>query len=97
MSTDHLTPEQLERLAHRRAGAKLSWYIHAFVYLCVNAFLISLSLWQGRHWAMFPLLGWGLGLALHGFVVFVLGPGNAVRERLIANERAKLERRQNAW
>ena len=28
-----------ERLAHKRAKAKLGWYIHATVYLLVNLFL----------------------------------------------------------
>ena len=28
-----LSPEDLERLAHKRAGAKLGWYVHAAVYL----------------------------------------------------------------
>ena len=31
-SADHST----ERLARRRAGAKMGWYIHAAVYLAVN-------------------------------------------------------------
>jgi hypothetical protein len=31
--------DRIERLARKRAGAKLGWYIHALVYLCVNAAL----------------------------------------------------------
>ena len=27
--TSPLSPEQLERLARKRAGAKLGWYVHA--------------------------------------------------------------------
>jgi hypothetical protein len=30
---------------------------------------------------VFPLLGWGLGLALHGVSVFMLGSGSGLRER----------------
>ena len=35
--------------------------IHASVYVLVNLGLAALSLSQGRHWAIFPALGWGLG------------------------------------
>ena len=33
----------LERLARKRAGAKLGWYAHACVYVLVNLFLAFLS------------------------------------------------------
>ena len=83
----------LDALAHRRARAKLGWFAHAAVYALVNLGLIVLSLAQGRHWAVFPLLGWGLGLALHGTAVWLVGPGAALRQRLIERERAALARR----
>jgi hypothetical protein len=47
----------LESTARRRAGLKLGWYIHAGVYVAVNLLLASLSILQGRHWAVFPALG----------------------------------------
>lgn len=58
--------EHIERLARRRAGAKMGWYIHALVYLCVNAGLALIAWQTGRTWALYPLVGWGLGLAIHG-------------------------------
>ena len=45
-----LQDQTLERQARKRAGAKLGWYIHATVYLCVNLVLVALSLMGGRHW-----------------------------------------------
>ena len=66
MSTP-LSPEEIDRLAHKRAAAKMGWYIHACIYVVVNAFLL-LSGQLGvhtRHWNLYPALGWGLGLALH--------------------------------
>lgn len=84
------TPEALEQLAHRRARAKLGWWVHATVYLLVNLGLMVLSWHQGRHWAVFPALGWGLGLAMHGRML----PGSAAMERLVARERAQLQARQ---
>lgn len=87
------TPERLERLARKRAGAKMGWFIHACVYLIVNLFLAALAIATGRHWYAFPLLGWGLGLALHGAAVWLLGPGASLREHMIERERAALQRR----
>lgn len=86
MST--LSP-QLERTARRRAGMKMGWYIHAGVYLAVNLLLAALSAASGRHWAVFPALGWGLGLAIHGVVVFLVA-GGAVYENLLERERRQL-------
>ncbi|MFV0681491.1 2TM domain-containing protein [Ottowia sp.] len=85
-----LTETEIERLARRRAGAKMGWYIHAAVYVAVNLMLIALSLYQGRSWFIFPLLSWGLGLALHGGGVWLAGPGCGLRQRLIERERAAL-------
>lgn len=81
---------KLEALARRRARAKLGWFSHAIVYVCVNAMLVALSLATGRHWAVFPLLGWGLGLMLHGVAVWVLVPGGGLYEGMVKRERARL-------
>lgn len=89
-----LTPEAIERLARRRAGAKLGWYMHAVVYVLVNLVIFSISRYGfgSRPWSVFPLLGWGLGLALHGISVFVLGTGSGLRERMVQKERERLQR-----
>jgi 2TM domain len=84
------TLDDIERLARKRAGAKMGWYIHAVVYICVNIGLALLSGLSGRNWAIFPALGWGLGLLIHGMVVFIAMPGGNLRERLIAQERERL-------
>jgi len=87
-----LTPEQIERLAQRRARRKMGWYIHAFVYITVNIGLALLSSFSARHWALFPAFGWGLGLLIHGLVVFVAPPGSEFRERLVQQERERLQK-----
>ena len=66
------------KLARRRAKAKLGWFIHAAIYVVVNLGLIALSLANGRSWAIFPLLGWGVGLLAHGLSVWLLPPGGAL-------------------
>jgi hypothetical protein len=91
-----LTPDEIERLANRRAGAKLGWYIHATLYVLVNLFIFGISHYGfgSRPWSVFPLLGWGVGLALHGISVFVLGRGSGLRERLVRRERERIRREQ---
>jgi len=88
-----LSPAQearLDHLARRRAKAKLGWCLHAAVYVVVNLGLITLSVASGRHWAVFPLLGWGLGLFFHGLAVWVFAPGNPMLSRMVERERARL-------
>lgn len=82
-----------ERLARRRAAAKMGWLIHALVYVCVNAGLALVAWHTGRAWHLYPLAGWGLGLAIHGLAVW-LGSGTDLHERLLEAERAKLRRRE---
>ena len=89
-----MTDEELERVARKRAGAKMGWYFHAAVYVLVNLFLLAKSTYGfgDRAWSVYPLLGWGLGLALHGISVFVLGQGSGLRERMVEKERQRLQR-----
>ena len=82
----------LDRLARRRASAKMGWFIHAAVYAIVNLGLAALSLSAGRDWHAYPLLGWGLGLAIHGLAVW-LGSGTDLYQRLLEAERKKLQHR----
>lgn len=89
--------DDLERLARKRAGAKLGWYVHALVYLLVNLGMFAASRYGfgSRPWSMFPLLGWGVGLALHGISVFVLASGSGWREQLVQRERERLLRERD--
>jgi hypothetical protein len=92
-----LSLEEVDRLARKRAAAKLGWYIHAAVYLTVNLLLTLLSALSGHHWAVFPAMGWGLGLAIHGAVVFLALPGSGLHERLLQQERARLQTQRDPW
>ena len=91
-----MTEEEIERIARKRAGAKLGWYAHAAVYLVVNGamFLASFYGLRQRPWTIYPALGWGLGLTLHGIAVFLLGSGSNLRERLVQKERERLQNQQ---
>lgn len=83
---------RIEELALRRARAKLGWFSHAAVYVVVNLGLVALSLANGRHWAVFPLLGWGLGLLFHGLAVWAFQPGGGLMTRMVERERARIAR-----
>lgn len=86
----------LDRLARRRAGRKMGWYIHALVYICVNIGLAMLSSLSGRHWAVYPAVGWGIGLLVHGAIVFLTLPGGGLYQQVLARERATLEKQRAA-
>jgi len=91
-----LSPEEIERLAHKRASAKMGWYLHACVYVLVNGFLFASSYlgYRTRTWNVYPALGWGVGLALHFVSVFVLGRGSGLRQNMVRRERERIEREQ---
>jgi hypothetical protein len=93
MNRPALNDEELYRLARRRVGAKIGLAIHATAYVLVNAMLWMIDRRTGGiGWSTAPLLGWGLGLAIHATVVtlsLVAGrPGNG----LIAKEMERLRR-----
>lgn len=95
MNDTPFAADRIDRIAAKRAGAKLGWYIHASVYLVVNIalFWLAASGTGHRSWSIYPALGWGLGLLLHGVVVFALGAGSGLRERMVERERIKLRGR----
>jgi len=84
--------DAIERLARRRAGMRMGWLVHALVFIAVNLVLAAMSYASGRHWAIFPFLGWGLGLAIHGMVVWLAMPGSGLYQRMLARERDQLRR-----
>jgi hypothetical protein len=69
-----VTDEQ-RQWAIRRIRAKRAFWVHLTVYVAVNALLIVI--WAttsgGFFWPIWPMLGWGIGLAAHAVSVNV-GP-----------------------
>ncbi|HWI78333.1 MAG TPA: 2TM domain-containing protein [Ramlibacter sp.] len=96
-ATNEMQTRDLERTARRRAGAKFGWYIHAAVYLAVNTMLALIAASGGRGWAIYPALGWGLGLAIHGVVVFFVTGGAGLHQRLLQNELSRLRTQRDPW
>ena len=93
MNRPALNDEDLYRLARRRVGAKIGLGIHAAAYLVVN-----LMLWMidrrtgGLGWSVAPLLGWGLGLAIHATVVALSLQASRPHDGLVAREMERLRR-----
>ena len=95
---------KLEKEARKRVRALRDFYMHLATFVVINAFLIVLNLMTspGDFWAIWPLLGWGVGLASHGLSVFELGIGSKeweerkVREYVLQRQsglsRAEVER-----
>jgi len=90
--TTSMSDDPLRREAERRADAKLGFRTHALIYVVVNAGLAALNLLTspGTLWFVWPLFGWGIGLAAHGFAVYASGGDR--REKAIVNELAALRR-----
>lgn len=74
-----------------KVDQKLGFYVHLAVYVLVNGLLIAIDLMTspGTYWFIWPLIGWGIGLLVHGLSVFVFGDGLAIRQRMIEAEMKK--------
>lgn len=65
-----LTSEEREAMEYVRDIK--SFYMHAAMYGAVMVLLmiINLATSPGYFWAIWPMLGWGIGIAAHGLSVF---------------------------
>jgi hypothetical protein len=80
------------KLAEKRVKAIKGFYGHLWSFILVNGFLLALNLLTspGFLWALFPILGWGLGLAFHSFDVFGYpGFGKDWEQRMMEKELKK--------
>ena len=61
-----------EMLAFNHVRKLKGFYIHLAQYVLIIPMLFAINLWTGTHyiWAIYPALGWGLGLLFHALVVF---------------------------
>ncbi len=60
--------ESLRKIAEQKIKFRLSVRVHAVIYILINLMLVIINLltFSGRiYWFMFPMLGWGTGLAMH--------------------------------
>jgi len=88
-----LNEQDLQRRAQRRVNRKMGFYIHATVFVLVNLGLAAINgVGGGKAWHLWPLAGWGLGLAIHGIVTFASLSGDGLRKRMLDAELARLTR-----
>lgn len=59
-----------------RLKAKRDFRTHLMVYLVVNAALVVIWAMSGAgyFWPVWPIVGWGIGLVLNGWVVYMQKP-----------------------
>ena len=89
-----MNEQDLMQQARRRVKIKTGFYVHGLVYTLVNSALLVVNLLGGGpRWHLAPLLGWGLGLAIHGGLTLLALRGDGLRERMLDRELRHLRAR----
>jgi cytochrome b561 len=87
-----VSDEELRKIARESAKSKVEFYTHLVIYIAVNALIIAIwfvTTGLGSFpWFVFPLFGWGIGLAANYVEAF---RGKAYTERLAEKEYQKLK------
>ncbi len=91
--TEHKLPSEggtandIEKEVRERVEELKGFYIHLGVYVLINVFLVILNLLTSPEyfWAIWPMLGWGIGLGAHAISLFGIGGigGQAWEERKV--------------
>ena len=84
------TEQELREQAVSRLRKKRDFRAHVFIYLAVNAMLVVI--WavtgSGFFWPIFPILGWGVGVAANAWDVYGRKP---ISEDEIRRETERLQ------
>lgn len=74
--------------ARRRAKAKYGFFVHAAVYAAVMVLLVLINVLTLPEtiWFIWPLIGWGFAVALHGVRVYLLADRSDVLDALTERE-----------
>ncbi|MBZ0124056.1 MAG: 2TM domain-containing protein [Roseovarius sp.] len=80
--------------AKKRVEARMGFYTHLSVYAAVILFLaiINFLTSSGTVWFHWPMLGWGIAVALHALAVFVFPGRFAITERMIEKEMGRIRK-----
>ena len=66
-----MNTEKAYKLAQKRVKAKKGFYWHLSAYVILSTFLILMNLLTApKPWALFPIIGWGVGVLFHALAVF---------------------------
>lgn len=79
-----------DEVLRKQAKSRLEFKVHFLVYLAVNVFLVAenLVISPDSLWFYWTTIPWGLGLAIHGIVVYFAGSKTA-EEREFQKLKAK--------
>ncbi len=66
------------RRAKRRVNMRIGFIIHFACYFLVTLLLMAINLltWDGYPWFIWPFMGWGVGVAMHGVLTFLATSGS---------------------
>jgi 2TM domain len=91
MEASAQSEEELRERAVERLKKKRDFRGHVFIYVAVNAFLVVIwavtSGGDNFFWPIFPILGWGIGVAANAWDVYGRKP---ISEDEIRREAEKL-------
>ena len=75
--------EELRDLALTRLERKQEFYAHLLAYVLVNGMLVAIWAMSGAgfFWPIFPIMGWGIGIAFHAWDTFRRGEPSEARVR----------------
>jgi hypothetical protein len=77
-----MTDEQRRQLTLRRLKAKNEFKVHLVVYAVINTMLVAIWAFTANvftaapgtplefFWPIFPIFGWGVGVAIHGYTTY---------------------------
>ena len=83
---------EIRAKAMKKVGATIAFRWHLFVFVLVNVALAAINLTGDTTylWFIWPLCGWGAGLAMHAYATFtVTGMAESMIEAEVQRELAK--------
>ena len=88
-----MTNDEVYANAKKKVEARISFYTHLGVYAGVMILLtiLNLTVAGDYFWAMWPMIGWGSAVIIHGLFTFVFKSNSKspMKERLIEKEMQK--------
>jgi len=84
-----MNDQDIKQTAQEKVKEKIEFRIHLIIFVVVNSILatINLTLTPEYIWFKWPLLGWGIGIILHG--LRVNSTGKSMKERMMDKEMKK--------
>ena len=87
--------DRIYTIARKRVRERKRFYKHLFSWFIMSVFFVFMNLFTSDYfWAIFPILGWGIGVAFHGMRVFAMDYGEDWEERQIEKEMERMKRRK---